>query len=151
MPTIAWFAGDYQPTWDAPLATTNSGAMTGAMEFSLIGAFIEGTQYGVVDIILDATPLPETEPGDLFGEYLSEDNTLRFSFPGVGPWQPKPSGTWNIRVTVDGVLADGELVITATNYGWGYYSDISWGWNPTIPDVPLPFWTRLKSAKQLFT
>ena len=149
MPTIAWFTGN-QPTWNEPLATTNSGSLDFEMEVYLVGGFIEGAQYGVVDILIDATPLPGTVEGDLFVEYLSEDNTIRAYFPGIWYFDPKPSGTWNIRLSVDGVLADGELVVTSTQIDV-YYVGLSWGWNPTIPDVPLPFWTRLKSAKQLFT
>ncbi len=150
MPTIAWNFGD-QPSFDGPVDTTNSGSLLGTMEVSLIARFIEGPQDGVIDIIIDGTLAPGSLEGNLAGEYLTDDGTLRFAFPGVWYFDPKPWGTWNIRVSVDGILCDGELVVTTTSDGIGYYANLSWGWNPTIPDVPVPFWTRLKSAKQLFT
>ena len=113
----------------------------------MIAGFIEGAQYGVVDFIYDWTPAPGTVPGNLSGEYLTDDNTLRFTFPGFWAFDEKPSGTWNIRVSVDGILADGELVLTVST-DYGYYSSVSWGWNPTIPEVAEPFWTRLKLTGQ---
>lgn len=146
MATIAWYSGA-QPSFDGPLETTNSGSVGGSQEVVLIAGFIEGVQSGLVDFIFDWTPAPGTAPGELGGEYLTVDNTLRFAFPGFLGFDEKPSGTWNIRVSVDGVLSDGELVLTVST-DYGYYSSVSWGWNPTIPEITSPFWTRLKLAKQ---
>ena len=150
MTTIAWYPG-YQPSFSGVLDKCNSGSQAGEQEVFVAAGFIEGTQYGVIDVVYEATPEPTTVPGDLFGEYLTADNTLRFTFPGFGAFDEKPSGTWNIRVSVDGIFASGQLVLTTTNYGYGYYSDISWGWKPTDPEPAEPFWTRLILTDQEFS
>lgn len=153
MTTIAWYATlyGYPSSSGGPLNTSNSGATTGLQDIYLDAGFVGGSQAGVIDVNIVSTPLPGSAPGDLVGSYTPGTNVLLIYFAAAGPWDEKPSGTWAIRVYVDGVAADGELVLTATNNGYGYYSDVSWGWNPTVPELAEPFWTRLKLTEQAFS
>ena len=150
MATIAWYSTLYGTPYyyGGTLDTDNTGSADGLQEISFDAGFVEGAQAGVVDINIVADLLPDSAPGTLTGEYTYSSNQILFSFPGLSVFDDKPSGTWTIRVYVDGIPADGELVLTATNYGYGYYSDISWGWNATVPEVEEAFWTRLELTNQ---
>ena len=59
--------------------------------------------------------------------------------------EPAHSGILRVQAKIDGVLAEGTLILTLSPVGAGY-TDVAWDWEAAAAGL---FWTDLVNAKQV--